>query len=197
MATKVLKLVNNRPKFLYRKQKFLTLSLRWLLCNALIQLHYDYACSAWYPSLNKRLSKKIQTSQNKCIRYCLNLDNRAHVGIDEFIKINWLPTKERVAQCIRVNIFKFFNKMSPQYMSEIFHPSHSRYNTHMATLKLDLPFRQSCPGQKTISYLGPNTWNNLAAETKLRRSVNTFKYDIKKLFFDKLKKQNDDIFFYY
>ena len=197
MATKVLRLVNNRLKFLYRKQKFLTLSLRRLLCNALIQLHYDYACSAWYPSLNKRLSKKIQTSQNKCIRYCLNLDNRAHVGIDEFIKINWLPTKERVAQCICVNIFKFFNKMSPQYMSEIFHPSHSRYNTHMATLKLDLPFRQSCPGQKTISYLGPNIWNNLAAETKLRRSVNTFKHDIKKLFFDKLKKQNDDIFFYY
>ena len=82
-------------------------------------------------------------------------------------------------------------------MSEIFHPSHSRYNTHMATLKLDLPFRQSCPGQKTISYLGPNIWNNLAAETKLRRSVNSFKHDIKKLFFDKLKKQNDDIFFYY
>ena len=73
MATKVLKLVNNRLKFLYRKQKFLTLSLRRLLCNALIQLHYDYACSAWYPSLNKRLSKKIQTSQNKCIKYCLNL----------------------------------------------------------------------------------------------------------------------------
>ena len=140
MATKVLKLVNNRLKFLYRKQKFLTLSLRRLLCNALIQPHYDYACSAWYPSLNKRLSKKIQTSQNKCIRYCLNLDNRTHVGIDEFIKINWLPTKERVAQCICVNIFKFFNKMSPQYMSEIFHPSHSRYNTRMATLKLDLPF---------------------------------------------------------
>ena len=77
------------------------------------------------PSLNKRLSKKVQTSQNKCIRYCLNLDNKAHVGINEFIKINWLPTKERVAQCICVNIFKFFNKMSLQYISEIFHPSYS------------------------------------------------------------------------
>ena len=88
MATKILSLVNSRLKFLYRKQKLLTLSLLRLLCNALIQPHYDYACLVWYPSLNKRLSKKIQTSQNKCIRYCLNLDNRAHVGIDEFIKIN-------------------------------------------------------------------------------------------------------------
>ena len=85
MATKVLSLVNNRLKFLYQKQKFLTLPLHRSLCNSLIQPRYDYACSAWYSFLNKRLSKKIQTSQNKCIRFCLNLDNRAHVGINEFI----------------------------------------------------------------------------------------------------------------
>ena len=82
MATKVLSLVNNRLKLLYRKQKILTLLLRRLLCNSLIQPHYDYACCAWYPYLNKRLSKKIQTSQNKCIRFCLNLDNKAHVDIN-------------------------------------------------------------------------------------------------------------------
>ena len=68
MATKILSLVNSSLKFLYRKQKFLTLPLRRLLCNALIQPHYDhdydYACPAWYPSLNERLLKKIQTSQN-------------------------------------------------------------------------------------------------------------------------------------
>ena len=106
MVTKVLSLINGRLKFLYRKQKFLTYSLRRLLCNALIQPHYDYACSAWYPSLNKRLLKKIQISQNKCIRYCLKLDNRAHIGANEFKEINWLPTKERVSQCICVNVFK-------------------------------------------------------------------------------------------
>ena len=197
MATKVLSLVNNRLKFLYRKQKILTLPLRRLLCNSLIQPHYDYACSAWLPSLNKRLSKKIETPQNKCIRFCLNLDNKTHVGINEFIKINWMPTKEIVAQCIFVNTFKFFNKMSPQYISEIFHPSYSRYNTRMAKLKLDLPLRHSCLGQKLISYLWPRTWNNLPAKIKLSTNVNTFKHNIKKLFFDELQKQNDDIFFYY
>ena len=155
MVTKVLSLINGRLKFLYRKQKFLTYSLRRLLCNALIQPHYDYACSAWYPSLNKRLLKKIQISQNKCIRCCLKLDNRAHIRANEFKEINWLPTKERVSQCICVNIFKFFNNMAPDYTSEIFHPSHSRHNTRMSTYKLDLPFRKSVYGQKTLSYLGP------------------------------------------
>ena len=37
MATKVLSLINNRLQFLYWKEKFLTLSLRRLLCNSLIQ----------------------------------------------------------------------------------------------------------------------------------------------------------------
>ena len=149
--------------------------MRRLLCNALIQPHYDCACSALYPSLNKRLLKKIQMSQNKCIRYCLKLDNRAHIGANEFKEINWLPTKERVSQCICVNIFKFFNNMAPDYTSEIFHPSHSRHNTRMFTYKLDLPFRKSVYGQKTLSYLGPKTWNSLQAQIKLCKNVNSFK----------------------
>ena len=197
MAAKVLNTVNNRLKFLYCKQKFLSLSLRRLLCNALIQPHFDYACAAWYPLLNKRQSKRIQIAQNKCIRYCLNLDNKAHIGTNEFLKINWLPTKKRVEQCICVNVFKFFNQMSPQYTAEIFHPSSSLHNTHRATQKLDLLFRKSCIGQKTLSYIGPKTWNNLPAQIKLSKNVNTFKHDIKKSFFDDLQKQNDDIFFYY
>ena len=87
--------------------------------------------------------------------------------------------------------------MSPQYTAEIFHPSSSVHNTHRATQKLDLPFRKSCIGQKTLSYIGPKIWNNLPAQIKLSKSVNTFKHDIKKSFFDDLQKQNDDVFFYY
>ena len=58
MATKMLEEINGKLKFLYRKQNFLDSSLRRLLLNALIQPHFDYACSSWYPMLNKRLSKK-------------------------------------------------------------------------------------------------------------------------------------------
>ena len=79
--------------------------------------------------------------------------------------------------------------MSPQYTAEIFHPSSSVHNTRRATQKLDLPFRKSCIGQKTLSYIGPKTWNNLPAQIKLSKSVNTFKHNIKKSFFDDLQKR--------
>ena len=88
MALKVISKINCRLRFLYRKDRFLSQSLFRLLCNALIQPHFDYACSAWYPNLTNRLKPKLQILQNKCIRFRLNLNSRAHIGLTEFKKIN-------------------------------------------------------------------------------------------------------------
>ena len=59
MALHVIHKINNKLKFLYRKNVFLTPKLRRLLCNALIQPHFDYACSSWYPNLIKKLRHRI------------------------------------------------------------------------------------------------------------------------------------------
>ena len=123
MATKMLGKINGKLKFLYRKQNFLDSSLCRLLLNALIQPHFDYACTSWYPMLDKRLSKKFQSAQSKCIRFYLNLKSTAHVGATEFKAINWLPTKQRVDPNICVNIMKFFNGTAAAYADEIFHPA--------------------------------------------------------------------------
>ena len=82
---KVINKMNSRLRFLYRKNRFLSPPLRRLLCNSLIQPSFDYACSAWYPNLNKIKVKKLQILRNKCIhRLCLNLNNRAHIGQNKF-----------------------------------------------------------------------------------------------------------------
>ena len=46
MALQALGKINGRLKILYRKKGFLTPSLKRLLCNALIQPHFDFACLA-------------------------------------------------------------------------------------------------------------------------------------------------------
>ena len=84
MALSVINKINNKLKFLYRKNRFLTRTLRRLLCNALIQPHLDFACSAWYPNLIKKLKNRIQTSENKYIRFCQQLDKMTHVSHKEF-----------------------------------------------------------------------------------------------------------------
>ena len=57
MTNKLITNVNARLKFLHWKNKY----LRRLLCNALIQPHFDYACSVWFPNLSKKLKNRIQS----------------------------------------------------------------------------------------------------------------------------------------
>ena len=72
LALKVMNKINGKLKFLYRKNRYLTKELRRMPCNVLIKPHFDDACPAWYPNLNEKTKKKIQVTQNKCIRFCLN-----------------------------------------------------------------------------------------------------------------------------
>ena len=74
MALKVINKINGKLKFLYQKNSFLTPGLRRMLCNTLIQPHFDYTCSTWNPNLNAKLKRKLQIMQSKCIRFCLKLD---------------------------------------------------------------------------------------------------------------------------
>ena len=72
--------INNKLKFLYCKNCFLMPALRRVLFNALIQPHCDYACSVWYPNLAKKLKLRIQTTQKKCMHFCLQLDKLKHIS---------------------------------------------------------------------------------------------------------------------
>ena len=120
MALKVINKISSRLRFLYRKNRYLSPYLKRLLCNAIIQPHFDYACSAWYPNLNKKFNSKLQTMLSKCVRFCLQLDSRSHIWIKEFEQINWLPVSERFNQRTFSNAFKFFNEHCPLYLYDLY-----------------------------------------------------------------------------
>ena len=197
MAIQALGKINGRLKFLYRKQKFLTNGLKRLLCNALIQPHFDFACLAWYPNLNKKVKRKVQTAQNKCIRFCLNMENRAHIGVNEFKSINWLPTKNRFEQCILSNIYKFFNNSAPCYISELYHPAKQFHVTRTSFQKLILPNKTTNRGLRNLNFVGPRLWNSLPSEIKSVGTVNTFKHKVKESFFSELQKKEDNPYIFY
>ena len=111
MALKVINKINSRLRFLYRKNRYLSPYLKRLLGNAVIQPHFDYACSACYPNLNKKFKSILQTIQNKCMRFCLQLDSRSHIGIKEFEQINCLPVSETFNQCICFNLLRLLMRI--------------------------------------------------------------------------------------
>ena len=173
MASKVLKKINAKLKFLYRESRFLTPAYRRLLYNMLIQPHFDYGCSSWFPLL------KLQKAQNKCIRFCLNLRPRTHINPSHFGKIKWLLVSDTVEYCIANTIFKYWSGIVPGYIHEMFKPSLCRYSTR-SQMALDIPLRKTNTGQKSLSFLGPKIWSKIGPSIKNVRTSSFFIHAVKK-----------------
>ena len=183
MALHVINKVNARLKFLYRQSKFLTKNLRRSLCNAMIQPFFDYASSVWYPNVNVNLRNRLQTAQNKCIRFCLNLGYREKINAEHFEEINWLKVNDRFSQSVMANVYNFFDSRCPEYMGEMFFPAdQSGPNTRHSYKKLKIPSRRTNAGLNTLSYIGPSAWNKLPNVLKYSNNLNTFKHEVKKHF---------------
>ena len=71
----------------------------------------------------KKMKNKIQITQNKCIRYCLQLDKMTHISKNEFETLNWLPVKDRFNQSINSIVFNCF---CPSCLNEVFLISFSK-----------------------------------------------------------------------
>ena len=142
MVLKVITKINNKLIFLHRINCFLTTSLRHLLCNVLIQPHFDYACFAWYPNTKEKLTHRIQTTQNKWTRLCLQLNQSKHISNEEFEHLNWLPVSYRFKQCVNLIVFRYFSKQCINYLNEVFDVTkESKYQLRGSFQKLKYPFR--------------------------------------------------------
>ena len=141
---------------MYRQSRYLTSEHRRLLCNALIQPHFDYGCSSWFPLLKKNLKLKLQKAQNKYIPFCLNLRPRSHIDPCLFRKINWFPVSDGVEDRIANTVFKYYNGIVPGYIHEMV--PLCRYSTR-SQMALDIPLRKTNTEQKSLSFLGPKIWS--------------------------------------
>ena len=88
---------NRKLRLLFRKNWFSTPSLRQLLGNAIIQPHFDHACSAWYPKTQKEASSYAKQMSSLLSSIGQNVYN-----------INWLPVIIRFESCFnRVKIYQW------------------------------------------------------------------------------------------
>ena len=107
-----------------------------------MQPHFDYTCAAWNPNLNKKYENKFHVLENKCIRFCLQLDIREHIGTEHFDKINWLPIDQRFNKCLSTSFFKFFSEMCPQYTNAIYKTTNQNNTvTRNSPIKFFQPLR--------------------------------------------------------
>ena len=82
-------------------------------------------------------------------------------------ELNWLPVKEQLFYRDSVLTFKCQNDLAPQYLTSKFT---KRSNVHARNTRtrnsLQIPLYRTAIGQRTFSYRGANTWNNLHNELR-------------------------------
>ena len=116
-------------------------------------IHFDYACSFWYPGLSKVLKNKLQVTLNKIIRCVLNMDSRSHVGSGVFKSLGLLPVSKRVDLIILNHVYRVNSGQSPDYIVEhfILASSMPSYGTRF---RMSFYSKSKGFGKKSFSYNG-------------------------------------------
>ena len=168
-------------KFLYRHGHFLNVQLRQKLCNALIQCHLDYCCTSWCSSLLGKDKSKLQTIQNKIVRFILKLPSRAHIGQAQLNALNMLKVSDRVKQ-LRLNLkfFKIRNGLSPTYLTFNFRDVSSQHylGTRNSMHNCFVPHVKGA-NKTTFYYNAIIDWNDLPSTIKVQNNYACFKYKSK------------------
>ena len=169
IVKEITKKVNSRLRFLYRYKDYLNTESRKTLCTALIQCHFDYSCSSWFPGINKGLSDKLQVLQNRMIRFILNLHCRHHIGHKELKEAGFLKVSERVKQLKLGHIFRIRNKTCPSYMNtnfKLLNENTNRSSTRSYQFNFFLP---STGSQGTKTFFTQELMTGIHYQTVLKK----------------------------
>ena len=132
--------------------------------TSLVAATLCYACNAWYRGLSKQLQIRLQTAQNKAMRYVLDYENRKHIGFSDFCKLKWLNISKRVDYFSLCMMYRVHSGTAPKYLCDLKPVSH-RYRTRQYNQSYQLPNVKS-QGSKTFKYSSIKLWNELPSEIK-------------------------------
>ena len=139
MRCSVVSKVNSCLKYLYRQKLFLNLKERKLLCMALLQSRFDYGYNVYYRNLCQGTKHKLQTAQNKMVRYILGANSRYHITCNDFMSLKLLNVDSRFHYLTLCLMYNIFNGTAPDYMCQDFCRVSHGYSTRNKNMAFVLP----------------------------------------------------------
>ena len=138
----------------------------------------------------------MRIAQNKCISFCSELPPCGHINPSHFRKINWLPVVGRVELYTSTTLFKYWKKIAPSYLNNMFILSLNNCNTR-SQMALDILLFRAIEGQKSMSLVGPKSPNKVTLNIKTAGTEYSFRHRLKKEILTKLQEWTIFIDFYY
>ena len=176
----IIKKVNSRLKFMYRKANCLSRETRKTLSMALIQCHFDYSCSSWYAGVSQKNKNSLQVAQNKTVRFINNMGPRSSVGRPELASVGFLCVEDRVKQLRLGHAHKIYYNKCPHYLKENFIKvsEHHTYNTRSSHSNFVVPKIRGVDST-SFFYTAINDWNTLPNDLKTVENHDSFKTNLK------------------
>ena len=116
---------------------------------------------------------RLQTAQNKSVRYILKYNGRQHIGFSDFSKLKLLDVGRRVDYLTLNLMYNIFHKLAPSYMCNVNLVSH-RYNTRRSDCAFVIP-KVKGQGSKSFKFNGIKLWNNLPVAIRKAQTKDFFK----------------------
>ena len=166
--------------FLKYAKKFLPQDTLSKMYRRIVEPLFRYCCSVW-GCCGKTQLDNLQKLQNRAARIVTNSSFRDSTA-DLIKRLGW-PTISDIILCeTAIIMYKSNNGLAPEYLSELFVQNSALTTMRLRNTKADLrvPLFKTLNGQKSISFRGPNLWNQLSLDVKLAPSLANFKRRLKK-----------------
>ena len=131
------------------------------------------------PRYQYNSKKRLQVAQNKIIRFLLNLDNRSHVGHNEFNKTGLLDVTNRVSQLKLGHAFKINHNTCPNYLGFHFRKL-NEYEGRIDTRGKAYNFHVPKISPNTFAFSTIKDWNSLPNDIKSSSYFKSFKEKVVK-----------------
>lgn len=172
-------------KILYNIRKYISESIRILLCDTLVLSPFNYCSSVYGPRLWAKTEGAIQRVQNACARFCFSIPRREHVTpylINKGI-LNMKSRRELHLACLTQKVI--WNK-KPEYLFEklIFNKDTHHLNTRSKLHnKLAVPKHNTAGFQGCFRYRTSKIWNDLPPPLRKNICGHAFKILVKRFLF--------------
>lgn len=85
--------------------------MRKTLSSAIIRCHFDCASSSWYSGIGK-----LQITQNKVVRFILNIDSRASISCESLVCLGMVRVDDRTTQLKLNLVFNIVYGNAPNHL---------------------------------------------------------------------------------
>ena len=142
-----------------------------------IEPYFDY-CSTVWNSIGSELSSKLQRLQNRAARIITGARSKEVLN-----GLGWQTLKQRRLEQTAIMMFKISNKMTPNYLQEMFQRDFGSqaYDLRSSDRNYVLPKNRTDYYNKSFAFTGAKVWNSLPNDLKQITSLETFKKRLKSI----------------